>query len=282
MDVDTRKAQDSSSALAEDIDTTFEIRKKAILHFMDNHDWDLFIGVITETDRLHHYLWIALDDGNHPQHAFFTDFYRKLDDFIGELYGRTGDETPLIIISDHGFTTIKKEIYLNAWLREQGCLSFRKDNPESLADMNPESQVFVLDPARFYIHLEGKYPKGSVPANEYEHVRQKLKEDLLSLNIDGEKVIKSVLFREELYSGQMCESAPDLVALSCEGYDLKGSINKTEISGNSFLTGGHTHENAVFFINRGITSEDVNIVDVGPTIMSLLGINGSFDGKSLV
>jgi predicted AlkP superfamily phosphohydrolase/phosphomutase len=282
MDVDTRKAQESSSALAEDIGKTFEIRKKAILHFLDNEEWDLFVGVVTETDRLHHYLWSAFNDTDHPQHEFFVDFYKKIDDLIGELYKRTGDDIPFVIISDHGFTTIKKEIYLNVWLKERGYLSFRKDKPESLEDMSPESRVFVLDPARFYIHLEGKYPNGSVSMSNYNTLRNELKNELLSLTFDGENVVKSVFFKEELYNGDMFDRAPDLVILPYEGFDMKGSINKTELSGNSFLTGGHTHDNAVFFINREMNSEDVNIVDVGPTIMSLLGIRSSFDGKSLI
>jgi len=121
-----------------------------------------------------------------------------------------------------------------------------------------------------------------VSMSEYDTLRQKIKNELLSLTIDGEKVIKSVFLKEELYSGGMFDRAPDLVVLSYDGFDMKGSINKTELSGNSFLTGGHTRDNAVFFMNREINSKDVNIVDVGPTILSLLGIYDSFDGKCLI
>jgi len=283
MDVDTRKAKESSTALADDIDRTFITRRNAILHFMDNHEWDLFIGVVTETDRLHHYLWTALQDEGHPQHNFFLDFYNKLDAFIGEMYNRSGEDVPFIILSDHGFTTIKKEIYLNTWLKEKGYLKFNKENPESFQDMHEESRIFALDPARLYIHLKGKYPRGTVDVSEYEDLRQRLREELLSLVIDGEKVIKTVIFKEELYSGRQYDDAPDLVALSYEGYDLKGPVNKPHIAGKGFLTGGHTRENAVFFINRKIQREDINIMDVGPTIMSLLNINeNSFDGKCLI
>jgi len=283
MDVDTQKAKESSSALAEDIDKTFLIRKNAILHFMDHYEWDLFIGVITETDRLHHYLWIALDDKAHPQHDFFHDFYRKIDTFIGEVYKRVGDDIPFIILSDHGFTPIKKEVYLNSWLRERGYLRFKKERPESFEDMHEESKVFALDPARFYIHMKGKYPYGCVDAGEYEDLRQKLKEELLSLVIDGEKVIKTVVFKEDIYHGKLFDGAPDLIALPYDGYDLKGSINKDYLTGTSFLTGGHTREDAVFFINRTIHKEGINIIDVGPTIISLLGIKEhSFDGRCLI
>lgn len=283
MDVDTQKAKESSDALAEDIDRTFIIRKEAILHFMDNHECALFIGVITETDRLHHYLWVALDDEGHPQYNFFRDFYKKIDAFIGEVYKRVGDDIPFIILSDHGFTTIKREVYLNSWLKEKGYLKFKIENPQSFEDMHEESKVFALDPARFYIHVRGRYPHGSVDIGEYKDLRQKLKEELLSLVIDGEKIIKTVLFKEDIYHGRLFDDAPDLVALPYEGYDLKGSINKPHLSGMGSLTGGHTREDAVFFINRVIKKEDINIIDVGPTIISLLGIEeNSFDGRCLV
>jgi len=283
MDVNARKAQESLEALAEEIDKTFEVRKKAIMHFLDTGEWDLFIGVITETDRLHHYLWVALEDENHPQHDFFIGFYKKLDAFIGEMYRKVGDQVPFIMLSDHGFTTIKKEVYLNAWLREQGYLKFRKDVPGSLEDIHEESRVFVLDPSRIYIHSKGKYLNGSVCPDDYDGLRKKIREELMTLTYKGEKVIKEVLFKEEIYSGGLVKDAPDLVALSHEGYDLKGAINKPEIFGNSFLTGGHTRDNAVFYINRDVKKSDINIVDVGPTVISLMGIDHEgFDGKSLI
>lgn len=282
MDVNAKKAQESLEALAKEIDKTFEKRKKAIMHFLDTGEWSLFISVITETDRLHHYLWVALEDENHPQHDFFIGFYKKLDAFIGDMYKKVGDDIPFIMLSDHGFTTIKKEVYLNTWLKEQGYLKLKNDAPISMEDMHEESRVFALDPSRIYIHQKGKYTKGSVDQSDYEELRNRIKSELTELTFEGEKVIKQVLFKEEIYSGDLVKNAPDLVALSHKGYDLKGAINKPEVFGNSLLTGGHTRENAVFYINRDVDAKDVNIVDVGPTVISLLGIdNNDFDGTPL-
>jgi predicted AlkP superfamily phosphohydrolase/phosphomutase len=103
------------------------------------------------------------------------------------------------------------------------------------------------------------------------------------LNIDGERVIKSVMFKEELYSGSLYDDAPDLVALPYDGYDLKGSINKKELAGRGVLTGGHKREDAVFFINREVQRVNINIIDIGPTILSLLDINtDNLDGRCLI
>lgn len=283
MDVNTQKARESSSALAEDIKKTFDIRKKAILHFLQEEDWDLFIGVVTETDRLHHYLWAALDDEDHSVHSFFLNFYRELDTLIGEIDKKVGDEIPFIIISDHGFTTIKKEVYLNTWLKDRGYLKFTNENPESFEAIDEKSSIFALDPARLYIHLKDKYSRGSVEMSEYEGLRKRLKDELLSFEVDGEKVIREVLFKEEIYSGDLLEDAPDLVALPYKGYDLKSAINKQEVAGMGLFTGGHTRDDATFFINRQVEANDINIVDVGPTIISLLGIEEKgFDGRRLV
>lgn len=282
MDVDTQKAQVSPAALAEDIMVTFRKRKEAILGLMEKETWDLFIGTITETDRLHHYLWSALVDGKHEQHKFFIDFYRELDAFIGEVYGRVDDNTSLIMLSDHGFTEIKKEVYLNTWLREKGYLKFKKEPPGSFEDLHGETKIFVLDPSRFYVHLKGKYPLGSVSQGEYETVRERLKEDLLSLAIDGQKVIKSVFFKEELYKGPCYDDAPDVVALPVEGFDLKGAINKDTLTGRSILTGGHTRSDATFYINRPMEQDGINIIDAGVTALKELGIEEKgLEGRAL-
>jgi len=283
LDVDATKAARSMEGFADDIIHTLQKRLEAIDHLYDSEEWDLFIAVITETDRLHHYLWAALEDPGHPQHTFFLNFYRKLDSFIGAFYRKVGSTIPFIMLSDHGFTSIKKEVYLNVFLSEKGYLTFNKPSPESFEDMNSSSRAFCLDPSRIYVHMKNKYPQGTVADVDYEKVRNSLKEDLLSLRVNNEKVISGVFFREQLYGGECFADAPDLVALPYDGYDLKGSITKHELTGKGPLTGGHTRDNATFYINREIPCQTPDIVDVGVTILKLLDLDTEgLDGKSLV
>ncbi len=283
MDVDSQKAKTSLGSLAEDIALTLNKRKEALLHFFDKEEWDLYIGVITATDRLHHFLWSALEDDTHHLHSFFIDFYRGVDKLIGEFASRCGKDIPFLIVSDHGFAAIKQEVYLNFWLMEQGYLKFKKEPPESLEDIHPESSAFALDPSRIYINVRNRYPSGSVDHKDYEDIRSKIKEELLNLQIDGEKAIKEVFMREELYNGPNYNSAPDLVALSNKGFDLKGAINKKTLYGRSIFTGAHTRDNATFFINRPAKEGNINIIDIAPTVIDLLGIqHDDFDGSPLV
>lgn len=283
LDVDAAKAARSIDDFTDDIMQTFRKRIEAINHLYNSEEWDLFIAAITETDRLHHYLWAALEDAAHPQHKFFLSFYQELDSFIGAFYEKVNSDIPFIMLSDHGFTSIKKEINLNVFLREKGYLKFNKPNPESFEDMDGSSQAFCLDPSRIYIHMKDKFQHGCVDEGSYKNLRNALKEDLLSLGVDGKKVIREVYFKEELYGGECFSDAPDLAVLPYEGYDLKGSITKHELSSKGLLTGGHTRENATFYINRKIHCGTPNIVDVGVTVLKLLDIDKeNLDGRALV
>jgi predicted AlkP superfamily phosphohydrolase/phosphomutase len=283
LDVDARKAVHSPTEFSDDLIGTFRKRIEAIEHLYDSEEWDLFIATVTETDRLHHYFWDALSDTTHPQHDCFMRFYSELDAFIGSLHGRSGDEVPFFMISDHGFTVIKKEIYLNTFLREKGYLKFTKEKPESLAHMDEASLAFALDPSRIYIHLEDKYARGKVRKGSYDEIRRGLKQDLLSLKVEGESVISKVFLKEDIYNGTCFDDAPDLVVLPYEGFDLKGAIAKKELYGRSVLTGGHTRNNAVFYINRKVNCGDIHIADAGVSVLQMLGVeNIGLDGVALV
>lgn len=282
LDVDLRKAGHTQE-YADDIMHAFKKRQEAIHHLFDAEPWDLFIAGITETDRLHHHFWAALDDTSHPQHNFFLDFYRELDRFIGDFSAKVPDNIPLIIVSDHGFTKTKKEVYLNAFLQEKGYLRFSKPEPESFAFMTDDSQAFALDPSRIYLHRKNTYARGCVGESDCISLRAAIRNDLLALEVDGEKVIQDVYFREDIYSGPRMHEAPDMVVLAKEGYDLKGTTRKTVLSGTSQLTGCHTRHDATFFINRKAPVGTVDIADVAPTILHLLGINDhGMDGRVLI
>jgi predicted AlkP superfamily phosphohydrolase/phosphomutase len=249
----------------------------------DSEEWDLFIACITETDRLHHYFWDALDDTVHPQHEFFKQFYHELDKFIESFYRRAGEETPFILVSDHGFSKIKNEIYLNSFLQQKGYLKFTKQKPESFAYMDSATKAFCLDPSRIYIHMKEKYARGCTNRSSYDEIRKALQGDLLSLMVNGEPVIRQVFLKEDIYHGQCLDEAPDMVVLPHEGYDLKGSITKEELIGKSLFTGGHTRENATFYINRRMACQNPNIVDAGVSVLKLLGIDFTgLDGTPFV
>ena len=92
--------------------------------------------------------------------------------------------------------------------------------------MSLETRVYSLIPGRIFINLKGREEKGSVEPSEYESLRDELSEKILTM-VDpdsGEKIIQRVINREDIYSGPCLDQATDLIAISYEGYDLKGNV----------------------------------------------------------
>jgi len=45
------------------------------------------------------------------------------------------------MLSDHGFTDIRSEVYLNRWLQENGFLSFTTDQPKGVGEESLEAEI---------------------------------------------------------------------------------------------------------------------------------------------
>ena len=83
LDVNVRLAQENPEAFFNDLFETFGKRKEAIEYLFENEEWQLFIGTVTETDRLHHYFFDSSGEGKY--YHVFERFYKELDRFIGSM-----------------------------------------------------------------------------------------------------------------------------------------------------------------------------------------------------
>lgn len=81
-------------------------------------------------DQICHWLWHLLDV-THPQYqkkasekhlSKIVEYFREFDAQIGKLAAMRDEDTPLFIISDHGFGGLHKVINLNVWLMQEGYL----------------------------------------------------------------------------------------------------------------------------------------------------------------
>lgn len=276
IDIDTQRCRKDHNQLFIELDRTLAARKAAVELFWDGEDWDFFQVVITGTDRLQHYLMAAVDDPAHPRHAQAMNYYREVDVFIKEMWEKfhqaaevSKEGEGFFLLSDHGFCAIQQEVYLNAWLREQGYLKFEKDPPAGLADISPDSTAFALDPSRIYVHRQGKYGKGRVSEKEAPKIIRELKEKLASLCYHDESVTLAVKERDEIYSGPEAGRGPDLVAVSRHGFDLKGQPGAKAVFGKSDLTGMHTWDDA-FFWSRDPVGPDLEITRLAEIVTGSL------------
>jgi predicted AlkP superfamily phosphohydrolase/phosphomutase len=181
-----------------------------------------------------------------------------------------GKDTPgFFLLSDHGFTGIKSEFYLNAWLKKEGFLKLASEEVDSIEAIEEGSLAFALDPSRIYLNLVGKYPKGAVKAEDVRSIVADIKAGLSELSCNGDRVIEKVFERTEAYDGPFAETGPDLVVVSKYGYDVKASPKKKDLFGQSALTGMHTWDDAFFWSSQK-PPENLNITDLAHIILQYL------------
>jgi predicted AlkP superfamily phosphohydrolase/phosphomutase len=448
IDVDAQLGHnEDKTEFIQDAHETLDKRFEAFEHYIEQDDWDLFFGVFMTTDRVNHFLFEHYE-AEGEFHDEFLEFYRQVDQYIGEIRSQLDEDTTLIVASDHGFTTLEYEVNMNQWLRENGWLSYAdpdeyvaqlnnclrdagllsydaapEDTDETAAastggvrndgkqvppedvdlvdleidrealeaaetgadrfgttpivessrayasdpgtvlifdgedvestvdeataalealskndvplvesvdrtdvdqngvavrldctpatgvrfetehsrtndaaeyghseldDISDETRAYSLIPGRLYLNLDDREPRGSVPEEEYETVRDELRDELESLTgPDGEPVCKQIVNAEEAFRGEHDDIAPDLVVIPNDGFDLKaGFSGDKDIFSRGPRNGMHTFDNASLFIDDDDANiSDTDLLDVAPTILSLLEIEydrTEFDGASLV
>jgi len=272
IDVDSNKAHQSLDLFLKDLDRTLQARIQAYRYLWDREDWRTFMLVFTGTDRLAHFLWDAYEDKGHKYHTAFLDHLHQIDEVIGEINQKIKETDSLLMLSDHGFERLEYDVQINFFLAREGFLRFRKTPAQSLADIDYGTTAFALDPARIYINLEGKYPRGSVKPENRETIIDKLEAGLRSLEVNGKKVIKRICRKEEIYEGPHLHRAPDLVLLPNKGFNLKGGLKATKLFEKDIFTGKHSQKDAFLLINKpipDIIQENPSVCDVVRVINKL-------------
>ncbi len=287
-DVNAKLGHDEDkSDFIEDAHETIDARHEAFKQYIGEDDWDLFFGVYMTTDRVNHFLFKDYEEGGEYAEEFL-EFYEKVDRYLGEINDMLPDDVTMLVASDHGFTSLDYEVHMNAWLEEEGWLSYADDDHEELADIADDTKAYSFVPGRFYINLEDREPRGAVPEDEYEAVRAELKEKLENLEgPDGESVVERVVEKESAFEGDHDEIAPDLVAIPERGFDLKaGFKGDKDVFGTGPRNGMHTFDNATLVVDDPDVrvDGDVNLFDITPTILELMEMDfraEEFDGRSL-
>lgn len=289
VDADPWRAHEDKDAFLPHLDEVFERRIEAMRYFWRQEPWDFFMAHIMETDRLHHFFWEEMEHGHPTYGPAFRDFYERVDAVLGEVRTWLDDDTTLIVLSDHGFCSIRQEVYVNTWLHDAGYLRYRTEAPRSLEDMAGDSLAYSLDPGRIFLNLEGREPEGRVkPGPEAERLRAELAEAALTMTdpTSGEPIVERVFTREELYHGPHAHLAPDLVLATREGFDPKGVFGKPDLTHKGeVLVGMHTTPDALLYVQHVDAIERRPfITDVAPTILELLDVPvpDDMDGTALL
>ncbi len=274
IDVDSSKAHKSIELFLNDLDKTLKARIDTYRYLWEKEIWQNFMLVFTGTDRLSHFLWNAYKDEDHIYHQVFLDHFRKIDEVIGKIYNRLYEEDLLILLSDHGFGLLEREVNINFLLRENGFLKLKPEAKRDFADIDYGTKAFALDPARIYVNLKNKYPKGSVDEKEYDKVIEELIDIFNNLKLEGKKVIRNIFRKEEIYHGPYMNQSPDLLLIPNSGFDLKANIGADKLYSKGIFTGKHTQHDAFLLVNHRF---DKDIIPEKPSVYGICKIIEKFN-----
>jgi predicted AlkP superfamily phosphohydrolase/phosphomutase len=275
IDVDLRLGHSDLEAFWTQLVAHHAARTRVFCDLLDAEPCDLFYCAFTGTDRLHHFLWEQMERGEEPWASRFHDYYDRVDASVGELVGRLDPACRLILLSDHGFCRLEREVYVNRWLERDGWLAL-SEPATSIASVVPErTRAYCMDPGRLYLNLAGREPGGIVAAADYERVRGELREWARGLPF-----VADVVTREEAFHGPHAEAGPDLVLVSRNGWDLKGAVRTAELEGRGPLTGMHTPDDAFVLVRGAHAPGEAHVQDVAATALAGLGLDASgLDGR---
>jgi predicted AlkP superfamily phosphohydrolase/phosphomutase len=331
-------------------DELLEMLTQANLHLMRTRDWDFFMTVYFDTDRVLHQLWHYLDP-NHPWRADNSEdlsepvvrYFERLDADIGKLIDEAGPGARVIIMSDHGMGTAERFVVLNNLLLETGDLALAGDwrtrtkaaafragftlrnvhkivDGLGLAKHAEYKNVYSFDAVlkkfflsfsnvdwsrtraysfgrhygSVFVNLRGREPLGCVePGAEYERVRDEIARSMLEY-VDprlGRPLVGQVLRREEVYSGDRFEEAPDLVLLPADPTDIfygLSDFGSNRVWDRTYrYSGMHRDHGLLIAGGPGVREAERfdagRIIDLAPTILHWLDVPvpADMDGRAL-
>lgn len=269
IDSDTSLAAQSKKLFLQNLNTVLENRFKVAQEIFQMEKWDYFHLHVMETDRLMHFLWDDIFDCSSPYQEEIFSFFSKLDRLLAKMLLQIPNDDTVVILSDHGFTGIKYEVQVNTWLRDMGLLKTRTNSIHSITE---DSVCYSLLPGRIYINLKGREEKGFIEERSYKTVCQQIISKLEGLICPetGEKVIDKVFLRDEIYSGPYASDSADITILPKDGYDLKASLDSSDVFTKSSLTGMHTYENAILCSKNLDISRINNITEIASPLLKKL------------
>lgn len=283
----------------EQTNTVLNEREAMLKEQLSNFDDGVFNFVFDIPDRIQHMFW-RYRDPDHPLYEadkadVFGDVidrnYERMDNVLGWVMEELHDEDDLVVVSDHGFTSFRRQVDLNRWLYEEGYLHLEADtSPEDVDQLFrgvnwKKTSAYAIGLAGIYINRTDREAEGSVPPDQVKSLEEELAEKLTALRDPkgNEPVVSRVGRASETYGGNATADAPDLLIGYHRQYRISwdsamGGIQKQVFSDNTNpwsgdhcvdpeLIPGSLLANFEFDVNS-----DVGLWDVVPGVFSRLGL----------
>ncbi len=242
------------------------------------------------TDLVAHMLFRHIDE-EHPGYTLsggkrwggkLVEVYREMDRILGEAVAKLPADTRVVVMSDHGFKSFRRELSLNTWLKENGFLFLRR--PDRQGQGEGFNNVDFTRTKAYAVGFSGIHLNHRA-CPDPEKTKEAIIRGLLELRDpkDGASVVKAVHRREDVYHGKMVPRSPDLIV----GFDLHYGCAEASVLGTvprelfsdvlDAWSGSHLMDPSVvpgiFLVNSRIEVADPQLLDLTKSILMEFGID---------
>jgi len=298
FDVEGFRTADKAGLLGRVYDKTrkhFAVAK----HLLKTQPWDFFMMVEMGVDRIHHGFWSFMDpthpkyERGNPYESAIRDYYRYLDQEVGEVLRLLPSGTAVMVVSDHGAKKLDGAICFNEWLIQEGYLAV-KSYPEKITPIDQVEIDWARTRAwgdggyygRLFLNVRGREPQGTVDPGDYEKVRSELVERIAGIQDPEGRNLGSRADRPQEIYREVNGVPPDLLVYFGDlHWRSVGSLGFKSIYTFENDTGpdeANHNWHGIFVMNEtgcrqaGLPTgpkQQLRLYDVGPTVLSLFGLD---------
>ena len=293
----------------------------ALDRYMGSDEGGLLFFYYSSVDLCAHMMWRHTDE-DHPHHdAEFAaqdstwwsgregstwkdtvmDLILRMDPILGHIRARIGEDTGIVVMSDHGFAPYRRKFDLNSWLYDEGYLVLQEGKTKELP-LGTEGfvEVNIADPSvvdwsktkaygmgfnGLYLNRVGREAQGVVTDAEVPALLAELKQKLEAL-VDpktGERPVYRCDLASEVYVGERVAEAPEIQVGYNSNYGNSdeastGRVTNAWLSDNlgGTFNGSHLMSpdvvEGILLTNRELEPGQHRLEDLTTSILSFYGV----------
>lgn len=325
MNLPLKDSMVDAVSFMQDIEFTLDWRRKMTYQALAKNDWRVLMSCESTPDRVQHMMYQYYDT-KHPMYSAqkaaetmtfcgkqialsdaIPASYRSMDAMVGEVVQKyLKPEDTLIVCSDHGFQSFRRQVHLNNWLMDHGYATLKKsvegakldpDDLNSFMDWS-KTKAYALGLGMIYVNQKGRESQGIVPAGEVRAVLASIAKDFLEETDPetGEKIGRGAYVMAELHKGAYLDREADMLLCFNPGYrvswlttlgcmsgedDASGNLARlpTIVPNNKNWSGDHVTVDpslvqGIFFCNKKLAAhpDGISLLQVAPTVLKMIGV----------
>lgn len=279
-----------------------ELRFDVLEWYLDEYDPEFAHITIFLLNILQHYFW----NGDPAREA-----WELIDERIGDIEDRTRN---LVLMSDHGCSPVDTIFHVNRWLQQEGYLTtetgltvylsklgvtketvsnavetlgirrFARKLPRSVKNVFPqedegakrEAKANMIDWESSLAVASGQGPL-YVKEDGNEALSAEIAEKIEKLETpNGRPVSSTVYTREQAYSGQFMERAPELIIEQGEGVHISDGVGIEDVfNAPSRWSADNDRDGLFLAVGEDISTgriDRISIKDIAPTVLHLMNV----------